>query len=138
MATVVEDKYLLLQYATKQTGRPAKGSTNHLRGNVDCIVISHNRATDGEGLTCNPPVAVDDVYGRDNNSGPIPTALPIMSNVPHAGADTDTPDRGAAISHKQIRFVSVCITTLSMTGWSGFRHVYRSQGNRRISQLRIF
>lgn len=88
----VEDNHLLLQYSGRSGGRPAIGATNHLRRNVDCVLIAHNAAS-GKAFTCNSRVTVDDVYGQHNNGGPAPAVLPLMSAIPFAGADTDIPDR---------------------------------------------
>lgn len=91
-AMSVEDNHLVLQYSGRLGGRPSTGATNHLRRNLDCVVIAH-KPSGGKGFTCNPRVTVADVYGQHNDGGSAAPVLPLMSQIPFPGADMDLPDR---------------------------------------------
>lgn len=91
-AMSVEENYLVLQYSGRLGGRPSTSATSRLRRSLDCVVLAHNSSS-GKAFTCNTRVTVDDVYGQHNLGGPAAPVLPLMSQVPFPGADTDFPER---------------------------------------------
>eukprot|EP00904_Undaria_pinnatifida_P005462 jgi/Undpi1/2045/HiC_scaffold_12.g05431.m1 len=114
-AMSVEENYLVLQYSGRLGGRPSTSATSHLRRSLDCVVLAHNSSS-GKAFTCNTRVTVDDVYGQHNLGGPAAPVLPLMSQVPFPGADTDFPER--TLQFLINRFTRPGDTVLSVCGES--------------------
>lgn len=80
---VVEDSPLLLHYNTSVGGRRPQDVAAHQRNNVECVLIAHKIPTQGESMTINQRVTVDDVYGTSR--GPMPVALQEMTGLTNPG-----------------------------------------------------
>ena len=75
-------------YKKTGPGRPAAGTQNHLKGNVDMVLLAH---TAGSVFTCNKRITVDDTFGHGNDASL--SVLSCMYDLEYEGGATDLPMR---------------------------------------------
>lgn len=77
-----EDQHLLLHYHGLKAGRVRHQARNHVRRQVDAVILAHPTDNNDEvvDFACNPNVTVSDVFGL-STSGKEP-ALPVMADIP--------------------------------------------------------
>lgn len=83
MGLVVEDHPLMLHYSKRVGGRPAVRTENHLKNNLDMVVLLHNEEAS---FTCNKRVTVEDTFGFGTHASP---SVQLMTDLENEGAATD-------------------------------------------------
>ena len=73
-------------YKKTGPGRPAAGTQNHLKGNIDMVLLAH---TAGTAFTCNKRVTVDDTFGYGADASL--SVVQAMYDLEYEGAGTDIP-----------------------------------------------
>lgn len=127
---LVEDYMFLLKYETRGGGRPSEAARDHLKFQVDGILLAHVKpsAQARSTFTCNTSVTVDDVYGSGTIAAGAapPSALAVMTGLSYEGAGIDIPTR--AITFLINRCASITIT-IKLGTFVGYAPTLKNKGS---------